>query len=53
MNTRIVIPIGAIFLVIIIAFFIWKVERKINYKIGYKKMVEQTILEMVKKEALK
>ena len=31
----------------------WYLERKINYSLSYKSMVEQTVREMVKEEALK
>lgn len=48
---------GAIILIIAIvssiSFGLWKVGKKINYSLGYKTMVEQTIKEMVKPEALK
>jgi hypothetical protein len=31
----------------------WRIERKINYRLQYKAMVQETVREMVKPEALK
>lgn len=41
--------------IVILAFAIgmWQVVRRCHYNISYKSMVEQTIIEMVREEALK
>ena len=39
--------------VLVFGFYMYKVERKMNWKLGYKPMVEETIRKMVKEEALK
>jgi len=36
-----------------IVYGLWNLERTINYNMSYKSMVEQTVREMVKPEALK
>lgn len=45
-----------IVLIVIIAaagFGLWQLERTIHYKLSYKSMVEQTVRDMVKAEALR
>lgn len=48
--------ITIILLVLIVIFFIYglfKIKKNINYSMAYKTMVEETVKEMVKPEALK
>jgi len=48
--------IGAIliiFLVFVLSFGLWTLGKKISYNVCYEKMVQQTVKEMVKPEALK
>ena len=40
-------------IVILIGFGMWTLARKVNYSVGYRSMVEQTVREMVKEECLK
>ena len=50
--TKLIIAIGLI-ISIIISYLSWNLSRKINYGLSYKSMVEQTVIDLVKKEALK
>jgi len=43
--------IATVFLLVVMGCFL--LERKINYELSYKHMVEKTVHEMVKEEALK
>lgn len=45
--------VAVVVLVALIGFWGWGVKRKIHYNLGYKALVEQTIKDMVKPEALK
>ena len=48
------IGIGLIVLVIIVvSMFLYNLERAFNFNLSYKAMVQHTIREMVKKEALR
>lgn len=49
----IVSGILALSLVVGIMYGGWIIQRKINYTISYKSMVEKTVRDMVKEEALK
>lgn len=40
-------------IVICVAIGVYSLKRKVNYNLSYKSMVEQTVKEMVKPEALK
>ena len=53
MNNNTLYAITRFILMITIIFFIWKIGRVINYNASYKDMVEKTVVEMVKPEALK
>lgn len=39
--------------VVCFSYFMWQLGRKINYSLSYEDMVKRTVVEMVKKEALK
>jgi len=45
--------VAAIAVVILITWGVWQVGRKWNYELSYKSMVQDTVKEMVKPEALK
>jgi predicted RND superfamily exporter protein len=45
--------VAVVVIIVSICFFSWYVKRQVNYNLGYKSMVEQTIKDMVKPEALK
>lgn len=45
--------IAAFLLVIAFGIFMWHVQRKWHYNWSYKSMVQDTVREMVKQEALK
>ena len=45
--------LGVIALFIALALGAWAVSRSINYSLSYKSMVQDTVREMVKPEALK
>ena len=50
---KIIAVILAILLIISLSVGGWLISRKVNYSLSYKSMVEDTIREMVKEEALK
>ena len=47
------LSIVVVVIVILIGFLGWNVKRQINYNLSYKSMVEKTVRDMVKPEALK
>lgn len=49
---QITITVIGLVAVILVSLGLWYVGRKIHYAVAYKSMVEQTIREMVKPEAL-
>ena len=45
--------IVGLFVLAVFSWKMWNLQREWNYRLGYKSMVQDTVREMVKKEALK
>lgn len=53
-NTLTVIGFGLLIIIIVVlGKFLYNLERQFNFNFSYKSMVQQTVRDMVKKEALK
>ena len=53
MTSKTLAVICAIFVIAAVGYACWQLERHINYTFGYRDMVEQTVRDLVKPEALK
>ena len=47
------IGVVAILIFVLISYGTWQLARAVNYKLSYRSMVQQTIVDMIKPEALK
>lgn len=51
--TSILIAVIAVAVIAPVALYSWRLQRKLNFNLGYKAMVQQTVRDMVKIEALR